>query len=149
MISCTETILAYNELFSFLHKRYGKKAVVKFWESVSDDFLDNLRRLVKEKGLNGMMEYWGRTLKEEKAKYKIKHGKDFFSIEMYKCPSVGLLRRHKEIKGYRDYCKHCDTLYRKIIEDYGFSYLIEYINEEKGVCRIEVKKKCTSKNFLV
>lgn len=140
MISCTETILAYNELFYFLHKRYGKKAVIKFWEEVSDDFLNNLRKLVKEKGIDGMNEYWGRTLSEENAKYRIEHSLDFFRIEMYKCPSVGLLRRHKGIKRYRDYCKHCDTLYRRIIEDYGFSYSIEYLDEEKGRCRIEVRK---------
>ena len=140
MISCSETILAYNELFSFLHKRHGKEAVVKFWKGVSDDFLGNLRKLVKEKGINGMREYWGRTLKEEKAKYKIEHGPDFFGIEICRCPSVGLLRRHKRIKKYHDYCKHCDTLYRRIIEDYGFSYSIEYLDEEKGICRLEVRK---------
>lgn len=145
MISCTETILTYDELFSFLYKRYGKKAVIKFWEGVSDNFLKGLRRLVKEKGIEGMREYWGRTLQEEKAGYRIKYGKDFFRIEMYRCPSVGLLRRYKRLKKYRDYCKHCDTLYRRIIEDYGFSYKIEYLDEEKGICQIEVRKMANSK----
>src|SRR3972149_9506445 len=110
MVSCTEMILAYDELFSFLHRRFGKKAVVKFWDGVSDVFLCNLRKLVKEKGIAGMREYWGRTLKEENAEYKVKYGRDFFGIEMYKCPSVGLLRRHKRLGRYKDYCKHCDTL---------------------------------------
>jgi hypothetical protein len=140
MISCTETILAYSELFSFLHECYGKEAVVKFWEGLSDNFLCNLRKLVKEKGIEGMRKYWGRTLKEESAKYKIEYGTDFFRIEMYRCPSVGLLRRHKGLKRYNEYCKHCDTLYRRIIEDYGFSYRIKYIDEEKGICLIEVRK---------
>ncbi|MBI4377623.1 MAG: hypothetical protein HY578_00850 [Nitrospinae bacterium] len=140
MISCTETVLAYNEMFSFLHKRYGKKAVVKFWEDVSDEFLRNLRELVKEKGIKGMREYWGKVLKEEEAKYKIRYGRDFFRIEMYRCPSVGLLRRHKGINRYKDYCKHCDILYRRIIEDYGFSYSIEYMDNKKGICRVEARK---------
>ena len=30
MISCTEFIPAYSELFRFLHKKYGKQAVIKF-----------------------------------------------------------------------------------------------------------------------
>jgi hypothetical protein len=141
MISCTEMILTYDELFSFLHRRFGKKAVVKFWEGISDNFLGNLRRLVKKKGIAGMREYWGRTLKEENAKYKIRYGRDFFGIEMYRCPSMGLVRRHKRLTRYKDYCKHCDTLYRRIIEDYGFSYKIVYIDEEKGICRIAVRKK--------
>ncbi len=34
MISCTEFIPAYSELFKFLHERGGREAVVKFWESL-------------------------------------------------------------------------------------------------------------------
>lgn len=140
MIACTETILAYNELFSFLHQRYGKRAVLKFWEGISDNFLANLRALVAEKGIEGMKEYWGRTLKEERAGYKIESGPDYFKIEMHECPSVGILRRHKGIEKYPAYCEHCDLLYRRIIEDYGFSYRIEYFDQEKGMCRITVRK---------
>ena len=35
MVSCTEFILAYNELFKFLEEGYGKRAVIKFWEYIS------------------------------------------------------------------------------------------------------------------
>ena len=142
MISCTETILSYNELFSFLHEKYGEQAVLRFWEAVSDRFLRNLRELVREKGVQGMLEYWGRTLPEEGAAHEITvKDDDFFRIEIFKCPSVGVVRRNRHIKKYPDYCRHCDALYRRIIEDYGFSYKIEYLDEEKGVCRITVRKK--------
>jgi len=39
MISCTEFILAYNELFKFLEERHGKEAVIDFWKGISDNFL--------------------------------------------------------------------------------------------------------------
>ena len=68
MISCTEFILAYNELFKFLDKKCGKKKVIGFWESISDNFLHNLEFLVREKGISGMKEYWTHTLTEEGAK---------------------------------------------------------------------------------
>ena len=32
MISCTEFILSYNELFAFLDRRYGRSEVDKLWD---------------------------------------------------------------------------------------------------------------------
>lgn len=140
MISCTEFILAYNELFKFLYKKGGKKRVINFWEGISDNFLQNLELLVKEKGIQGMKKYWDRILTEENANYKMSADENKFSIEMYECPSVGILRRTKHIKKYPDYCKHCGVLYSRIIEKYGFKCHADYIDEEKGICRIVIEK---------
>ena len=141
MISCTEFIMAYNELFKFLEEHYGKEAVTDFWIGISDNFLDNLRKLVVEKGIQGMKEYWTHTLGEEGAKYKMSTTEDEFIINMYECPSVGILRKNRHIKRYPDYCKHCDILYRRVIEKYGFTYNIEYIDENLGKCRLIMKKR--------
>ena len=65
MISSTEFIMAYNELFKFLEEHYGKEAVIDFWIGISDNFLNNLRKLVAKKGIEGMKEYWTHTLSEE------------------------------------------------------------------------------------
>ena len=53
MISCTEFIPAYSELFKFLHRLGGKEAVEDFWNDLSDRFLGNLRDLVEENGIRG------------------------------------------------------------------------------------------------
>ena len=71
MISCTEFIPAYSELFKFLEQKGGKAAVVKFWEHLSDAFLTNLRDLVTQKGVAGCFEYWSHTLSEEAADFKM------------------------------------------------------------------------------
>ena len=141
MISCSAFIMAYNELFKFLEEHYGKEAVTDFWIGISDNFLDNLRKLVVEKGIQGMKEYWTHTLGEEGAKYKMSTTEDEFIINMYECPSVGILRKNRHIKRYPDYCKHCDILYRRVIEKYGFTYNIEYIDENLGKCRLIMKKR--------
>jgi len=141
MISCTEFILSYNELFKFLEERHGKEAVIDFWKGISDNFLWNLDDLVKRKGIQGMKEYWTHTLSEEGAKYKMKATENEFTIEMSECPSAGILRRNLHIKRYPDYCKHCDLLYRRVIEKYGFTYDYEYIDEYLGRCRLRVKKR--------
>ena len=141
MISCTEFIMAYNELFKFLEERHGKQAVTDFWIGISDNFLWNLDKLVAKKGIQGMKEYWTHTLTEEGAKYKMSAAEDKFTIDMYECPSVGILRRNYHIKRYPDYCKHCDILYRRVIEKYGFTYDYEWIDENLGRCRMTVRKK--------
>lgn len=137
MISCTEFILAYNELFKFLHRKYGKEAVIGFWEYISDEFLTNLDILVREKGIDGMREYWTHTLTEEKADYIMKAGKNSFEIYMRQCPSVGMLNKSGAEK-YPYYCEHCGLLYKRVIEKYGFTYEVDYIDTDKGVCRVRV-----------
>lgn len=139
MIPCTEFILAYNELFKFLHRKYGKKAVVDFWIYISDKFLTNLDELVKEKGIAGMAEYWTHTLTEEKAEYCMGVGENYFEIYMKKCPSVGIMNKRK-VEKYPYYCQHCDILYKRIIEKYGFRYRIKFIDINRGVCRLKIQK---------
>jgi len=67
MISCTDFIPAYNELFKFLDKGGGHEEVVKFWEHLSDIYLQNLRELMAEHGLRGCWIYWSCALNEEAA----------------------------------------------------------------------------------
>jgi len=137
MIPAKEFILAYNELFKFLHRKYGKKAVIDFWIYISDNFLKNLDEFVKEKGIAGMAEYWTHTLTEEKAVYTMSVGPGYFEIFMKKCPSVGILNK-KKVKKYPYYCEHCDVLYKRIIEKYGFVYKIQFIDREKGACKVRI-----------
>ena len=65
MISCTEFIWVYNELFRFLEARGGEAKVIEFWKGISDEFLGNLRDYVAKDGLEGMYRYWSHTLGED------------------------------------------------------------------------------------
>lgn len=141
MIPCTEFILAYSELFKFLHERHGRGAVVRFWEELSDEYLKNLRDLARTRGLQGLRIYWTHTLEEEGAEYDMYMTPDTFTIEMHRCPSVAKLRRARHITPYRHYCDHCDVLYARVINDYGMCYRLEKIDEREGVCRLTVVKK--------
>ena len=53
MISCTEFIPAYSELFKFLEKKGGTQAVLEFWNFFADAFLIDLKKLAAEHGLRG------------------------------------------------------------------------------------------------
>ena len=142
MISCTEFIPAYSEMFKFLDKKGGKEAVVRFWEDLSDNFLNNLRDLAEKKGLAGCFEYWSGTLNEEAADFRMELDEDkgFFSIEMRHCPSMGRLLEEKHIEPYKYYCEHCDTLYRRVLEPLGFKYEIDLSQCDEAKCKVIIRK---------
>ena len=142
MISCTEFIPAYSELFKFLDQKGGKAAVVKFWEALSDSFLGNLRDLAEKKGLVGCFEYWSRTLTEEAADFRMSLDEEngIFEIEMRYCPSMGRLLEEKHIEPYEFYCEHCDTLYRRVLEPLGFKYHIDLSRCKDAQCILKVMR---------
>ena len=147
MLSCTEFIPAYSELFKYLHQKGGKPAVVKFWENLSDAFLGNLRELAAEKGLAGCYEYWSHTLTEEAADFRmtLNAKKTVFKIEMRHCPSKGRLLDTKHMESYPDYCEHCDLLYRRVLEPLGFEYDIDLSHCDEARCVLTVKAGSTQK----
>jgi hypothetical protein len=143
VISCTEFIPAYSELFKFLHGRGGKAEVVRYWEHLSDAFLENLRDLVATKGLAGCFEYWSRVLSEEAADFRmiLDEASGLFKIEMRHCPSMGRLLESKHLEPYESYCEHCDTLYRRVLEPLGYSYNIDLVDACRYArCLITVRR---------
>lgn len=121
MISCTDFVPAYSELFKFLYKKGGEEAVNDFWCYLSDEFLGNLRELVKEHGIKGCWLYWSHTLNEEAADFTMELDEEAgkFSIDMHYCPSKGRLLQCKHIEPYSNYCGHCLILYRRVLEPLG------------------------------
>ena len=142
MISCTEFIPAYSELFKFLDKKEGEAEVVRFWENLSDSFLGNLRDLAEKKGVAGCFEYWSHTLNEEAADFRMEldEENDVFSIEIRDCPSKGRLLAEKHIEPYEHYCEHCDVLYRRVLEPLGFTVEVDSSQCDKAKCKLIVKK---------
>ena len=143
MISCTEFIPSYSELFKYLEKRGGKEEVVRFWEYLSDNFLNNLRDLVAENGIRGCWLYWTHTLNEEAADFTLELDEDAgeFRILMHGCPSKGMLLQLKHVEPYGDYCGHCDTLYRRVLEPLGYEYVIDLSQCDRARCSLLVRKK--------
>lgn len=132
-------IVVYNETFKFIEEKYGVEAVKDLWETISKRWCTHLDSLVKEKGLEGMLEYWGGsdgTLGREKADYEIKLEGGVLSGVMHKCPSVGeLLERGRELyKGSLNYCSHCQALYAPIANKYGYEMFFDVELDEAGGC---------------
>ncbi len=142
MISCTEFIPAYSELFKYLEQKQGKAAVVDFWNWLSDNFLTNLREAVAENGIRCCWIYWSKTLNEEAADFTMELDEEAgeFSITMHHCPSKGRLLGYEHLQPYRDYCEHCDVLYRRVLQPLGFDYELDRSQTDQARCRLTVKK---------
>ena len=144
MISCTEFIPAYSQVFKYLHEKEGYAGVVKFWEHISDEYVEpRLGQLIKEKGIAGCYEYWSKSLNEENADFymTLDEEKGEFEIVMNKCPSKGMLLKLDPSNVYTDYCDHCDLLYRRVVEKYGLSYYFEPDKDNMACCRLKVTIK--------
>ena len=66
MISCTEFIPAYSELFTYLEDQYGREEVDRFWKYlfVPDGKGIPLIGFVEREGIAGCYSYWAGTLNE-------------------------------------------------------------------------------------
>ena len=140
MISCTEFIPAYSELFTYLEEHYGRPEVEKFWAYLFEPTGKGipLIHFAREKGLRGCWEYWEGTLTEEAAdviKY-MNEKKGWIYSEMRYCPSKGrLLELEKEIglKPYYDYCGHCDY-YRASLREVGLDWMRFHLHVDEAKC---------------
>ncbi len=143
MIPCTEFIPAYSELFRFLEKKDGPEAVQDFWEHLSDNFLGNLRSLVEKNGIRGCWIYWNHTLNEEAADFTMELDEEAgtFKIIMHHCPSKSRLLEYDHVEPYHDYCRHCDILYRRVLEPLGYDYIFDYSESDKAKCTFTVRAR--------
>ena len=143
MLSCTEFIPAYSELFKYLENKSGKAEVVNFWEHISDAYvLGNLGALVRERGIQGCWDYWSKSLNEEAADFTMTLDKDagVFTIDMHHCPSKGRLLEMNHMTPYPDYCGHSDLLYRRVLEPLGFRYEMDLSRVDHAACTLKVTK---------
>ena len=142
MISCTEFIPAYSELFSYLDEKYGREEVDRFWKYLfqPDGKGIPLINHVQKEGIRGCFTYWAGSLNEEAADFTmyLNEKRGFFMIDMHKCPSKGRLLQLKDdigITPYYDYCLHCDS-YRSAVERIGLKYIYNFRGVDKASCSI-------------
>lgn len=142
MISCTEFIPAYSELFAFLDEKYGRDEVERYWEFLfnPDGGRMPLTEMVEKEGIRGCYTYWSGTLNEEAADFTmyLNEEKGWFMIAMHRCPSKGKLLDMQDAYGitpYHDYCLHCDH-YRESVEAGGLKYIYNFAGVDHAACNI-------------
>ena len=140
MISCTEFIPSYSELFKYIDKRYGYSAVQAFWTYLftPDGKGIPLVNFVKKDGLRGCLNYWMGTLKEEASDVTLtlNEKQGWYKMDMHYCPSKGRLLKLKEelgIEPYAHYCDHCDY-YRAALNIGGLDWIYDFTGTDHAAC---------------
>lgn len=140
MISCTEFIPAYSELFHYLDETFGREEIDRYWATLfkPDGKGGTLITALLAEGIHGCWTHWTHSLNEEAADFAmyLNEKRGFFYNEMFWCPSKGkLLKLQDEIglKPYPDYCLHCDG-YRLAVEKAGLKYIYNFIGTDKAAC---------------
>lgn len=143
MISCTEFIPAYSELFKFIENEGGKEAVEEFWHYLSDSYLGSLKEMVQEHGVRGCWLYFSQALNEEAADFRMEFDEeaDELTITMRYCPSKGRLLENEQIEPYHDYCRHCDVLYRRVLEPLGLEHILDLSECDKARCSEIIRRR--------
>ena len=139
MVSCTEFIPLYSELFKFLEKKNGRQEVLDYWNHISDKSVQKtLGTEIEKHGLKGCWTYWNKSLNEEACDFTLTYDeeKEYFEINMRGCPSRGMLNKLTYMEPYYDYCLHCDVLYARVAAKYGIKIEGDYSQVDKACCRI-------------
>ncbi len=144
MISCTEFIPSYSELFTYLEDHYGRGEVDNFWEYLfkPDGEGIPLVNFIKKEGIRGCFTYWNGTLNEEAADFTmyLNEKAGWYYEVMHKCPSKGRLLALKDeigVEPYHDYCLHCDH-YRASVEKMGLNYMFNFVGVDHASCSLLV-----------
>jgi len=140
MISCTEFIPSYSELFTYLEDKHGREEVTRFWKYLFEPTGDGIPLInyVKREGIRGCYSYWAGTLNEEAADFTmyLNEKAGWFLNVMHQCPSKGRLLKLKDeigITPYHDYCLHCDS-YRSAVEKIGLKYIYNFQGIDHAAC---------------
>ncbi|MBQ8039549.1 MAG: hypothetical protein IJ274_06735, partial [Lachnospiraceae bacterium] len=142
MISCTEFIPAYSELFTYLENKVDRKEVDAFWEYLFEPTGDGIPLInyVEKEGIRGCYSYWAGSLNEEAADFTmyLNEKQGWYMEKMHHCPSKGRLLELKDeigITPYHDYCLHCDH-YRTAVEKAGLKYIFNFDGIDHASCSL-------------
>ena len=130
MISCTEFIPLYSELFKFLEKKGGWDAVMDYWYFICEKGIgnrNNINSLIsflerdKDDPMEGAWKYWVKSVTEEACDLVRVYNeeKGYIYSHMRHCPSRGMLNELKHVEPYHSYCEHCNVIYRPVLQQYG------------------------------
>ena len=144
MISCTQFIPLYNELFKYLESRGGHDAVLQYWYYTSDYKLGDptnpnslAAKCEQFGGVAGARAYWGNVLTEEACDTLslANPEKKYYYSHMRYCPSRGMLNAMEHIEPYYDYCGHCSVIYQRVLNKYGADYIRDTRETDHAACR--------------
>ena len=137
MISCTEFIPAYSEVFKFIDDKSGRQAVYDFWKNLFQPENSPLDGLITQYGrLPGCWKNWYTVYTEEACDNTMLYNEQegWLLGCMHHCPSKGRFQKLGYMEPFDEYCRHCDS-YDIVFQKHGIGHRIDYRGSDQAKCR--------------
>lgn len=128
----------YNEVFKFLESK-GEAALEAYWLEISKNQEYHTLDLFKEKGLEGMYEYWAHIRDEENCDLDLVLHDDHIDLRMNACPSLAKVQDNDATTMQR-YCDHCAGWIGPITDKTGYFLVYDVIDRNKPQCHMRIFK---------
>ena len=121
-MSAPDFYFAVNAMFRHVHDRYGKQALVDYWETLGREYYANRVEQWRGGGARGVAADWRAYFDDEpQAEVAITTQGDAVELDVQVCPAIRHLRDHeRDIVPY--YCEHCDHICGVMAEAAGFRF---------------------------
>lgn len=132
MIPSDHFVRFYNELFKFL-ETLPPEEMQAYYSSISAHQEMHTLAMFKEKGLQGMYDYWSHIRFEENCELEMELHDDCLIKRMKKCPSLSKVLDN-DAEPCRSYCNHCPGWVLPVLEKAGYVAQYDLINHAKPCC---------------
>lgn len=136
MIPSDHFVRFYNEVFKYLAAK-GDGELKRYYGRVSENQEAHCLSLFREKGLEGMFEYWERIRIEENCAMEHSVEDGCYSFRFSGCPSLGKVLDN-DAEPCSEYCNHCPGWILPIMSKVGAYAVYNIIDRRKPCCEMFV-----------
>ena len=136
MLPSDHFVRFYNEVFKYIASK-GKQEMRKYYDRVSANQEYHCLELFKNKGLQGMYEYWEHIRIEENCDMINRIDDDCYSFEFFSCPSLSKAVDN-DAGVCSAYCEHCPGWILPLMTKSGFFAVYNLIDRKQPRCEMFV-----------
>ena len=130
MIPSDHFVRFYNEVFKFLDERGGLQ---DYYQEISRHQELHCLELFRSKGLQGVVEYYGKIRKEENCELEIEQRDDCLISRMTCCPSLSKVL-DSDAEPCLKYCDHCSGWSKPLYTKCGIYYVQNMLDRRVPAC---------------
>ena len=136
MIPSDHFVRFYNEVFKYIASK-GDGELRRYYSRVSENQEAHCLSLFREKGLDGMYEYWERIRIEENCDMEHAVEDGCYRFHFSGCPSLGKVL-DSDAAPCPEYCNHCPGWILPIMTKVGAYAVYNIIDRKKPCCEMFV-----------
>ena len=121
-MSAPDFYFAINAMFRHIHDRFGRAALVKYWQDMGREYYATRWQRWRDEGLDAIAADWRSFFeKEPGSDVHITTRQDDVTLDIRTCPAIAHLKKHgRDIPRY--FCQHCDVINTAMAKPAGYRF---------------------------